>query len=186
VHTQRAPSVTQDGCQVHVPHGDLHALVPGQLLDRLRRRSSHGEVRAEGVAEGVGTDATEPGLPADPVEAELDCVAGSGLSLQSLTPSLAESLGLPSGTRGAAIADVTPDSPSERAGLQAGEVIVEVDRKRIESADEAISALRGDGNHLLRVRGAAGTRFVTYGAAEGRAARGTARSFSSLLTGDRQ
>jgi S1-C subfamily serine protease len=86
-----------------------------------------------------------------------------GRSLQSLTPSLAESLGRPSGTRGAAIADVTRDSPADRAGLQAGEVIVEVDRKKIESADEAISALRGGGKHLLRVRGAAGTRFVTLG-----------------------
>jgi hypothetical protein len=38
-----------------------------------------------------------------------------------------------------------------------------VDRKKIESADEAISALRGGGKHLLRVRGATGTRFVTLG-----------------------
>jgi serine protease Do len=96
-------------------------------------------------------------------ETQAEAAPRLGLSLQSLTPSLAQSLGLPSGTRGAAIADVAPGSPAERAGLQAGEVIVEVDRKKIESADEAISALRGGGNHLLRVRGNAGTRFVTLG-----------------------
>jgi S1-C subfamily serine protease len=68
---------------------------------------------------------------------------------------------LPSGTRCAAIADVTPDSPAEPPVYSQGKVIVEVDRKKIESADKAITALRGGGNHLLRVPRAARTRFVT-------------------------
>jgi hypothetical protein len=66
--------------EVHVPHCHGHALVTSQLLDRLRRRSPHGEVRAEGVAKGVCADAPEPGLPADAIEAELDRVTGPGLA----------------------------------------------------------------------------------------------------------
>jgi serine protease Do len=86
-----------------------------------------------------------------------------GLSLQNLTPPLAESLGLPSDTRGAVIAEVVPGSVAERAGLQSGEVILEVDRKKVQNADDAVAALRGGGRHLLLVRGAHVTRFVTVG-----------------------
>jgi serine protease Do len=88
-----------------------------------------------------------------------------GLSLQTLTPELAKSLGLPPEARGVAIADVTQDSPAERAGLQSGDVILEIDRKPVSSAEEAVSALENAGEHahLLRVRGPQGFRFVTLG-----------------------
>jgi len=88
-----------------------------------------------------------------------------GLSLQTLTPELAKSLGLPAGTRGVAVADVTQDSPAERAGLQSGDVILEIDRKPVSSAEEAVSALEvaGEHAHLLRVGGPRGFRFVTLG-----------------------
>jgi serine protease Do len=86
-----------------------------------------------------------------------------GLSLQSLSPSLAESLGLPSTARGAVVTEVLPGSAAERAGLEPGEVIVEVDRKPVSTADEAVSALREGGRHLLRLRNARGARFVTIG-----------------------
>ena len=86
-----------------------------------------------------------------------------GLGLQTLTPDLADSLGLPKGVAGAVISDVAPGSPAARAGLKEGEVIIEVDRKPVTSADEAIGGLRAPhpGGHLVRVRGAGGARFVT-------------------------
>jgi serine protease Do len=86
-----------------------------------------------------------------------------GLGLQTLTPELSDSMGLPKGLKGAVISDVTPGSPAERAGLKEGEVIVEVDRKAVASSEEAVSALRAarPGGHLVRVRGPAGARFVT-------------------------
>jgi serine protease Do len=86
-----------------------------------------------------------------------------GLGLQTLTPDIAESLGLPRNGKGAVISDVAAGSVAERAGLKEGEVIVEIDRKPITSADEAVaafSASRGS-PHLVRVRGASGARFVT-------------------------
>jgi serine protease Do len=87
-----------------------------------------------------------------------------GLALQTLTPDVASSLGLERGTRGAVITDVLAGSPAEQAGLKPGDVIVEVDRKPVASSDDAVAALGGGqkpGSHLLRVRSASGTRFVT-------------------------
>jgi serine protease Do len=86
-----------------------------------------------------------------------------GLALQTLTPDVADQLGIDRGTKGAVITDVVTGSPAERAGLKPGEVIVEVDRTPVASSDQAVEALRAarGGGHLLRVRGAGGTRFVT-------------------------
>jgi serine protease Do len=86
-----------------------------------------------------------------------------GLSLQTLTPPLAESLGLPHGTKGAVVADLAEGSPAARAGLRPGDVIVEVDRKAVTSAEAADKALAGGKSHLLRVVGPGGARFVTVG-----------------------
>ena len=89
-----------------------------------------------------------------------------GLVLQTLTPDLAESMGLPAQAHGAVIAEVAPGSAAARAGLEQGEIILEVDRHPVASADTASAALLAPrkGGHLLRVRGGAGTRFVTLGA----------------------
>jgi len=86
-----------------------------------------------------------------------------GLALQTLTPDVADQLGIDRGTKGAVITDVLSGSPAERAGLKPGEVIVEVDRTPVASSEQAAEALRAarGGGHLLRVRGAGGTRFVT-------------------------
>jgi serine protease Do len=85
-----------------------------------------------------------------------------GLALQTLTPDVAESLGIARGTKGAVITDVVSGSPAERAGLKPGDVIVEVDRKPVASSEQAVSALKAtQGSHLLRVSGAGGMRYVT-------------------------
>jgi serine protease Do len=86
-----------------------------------------------------------------------------GMALQTLSPDVADSLGIDRATKGAVITDVLAGSPAERAGLKPGDVIVEVDRRAVSNADEAIEALRAaqKNGHLLRVRGAGGTRFVT-------------------------
>ena len=88
-----------------------------------------------------------------------------GLVLQTLTPDLAESMGLDPATHGAVIAEVAPGSAAARAGLEEGEIIIEVDRHAVATADAASTALQAPrkGGHLLRVRGGAGTRFVTIG-----------------------
>jgi serine protease Do len=84
-----------------------------------------------------------------------------GLSLQTLTPSLARSLGVGADTRGALIAEVRSDSPAEKAGLQPGDVILEIDRQAVSSADQAANLLAERKTHLLRLKSAERSRFVT-------------------------
>ncbi|HTV23850.1 MAG TPA: trypsin-like peptidase domain-containing protein [Polyangiaceae bacterium] len=56
-----------------------------------------------------------------------------GVQIQNLTPELAKSYGLPS-TSGALVADVLPDSPAAKAGVQAGDVLTRFDGKAVDSS----------------------------------------------------
>jgi serine protease Do len=56
-----------------------------------------------------------------------------GMELTELDLGLAKRLGLPIATQGVVVIEVLPGSPAEIAGLQAGDVICEVNRKRISS-----------------------------------------------------
>jgi len=88
-----------------------------------------------------------------------------GMALQTLTPPLAESMGLDRNTRGAVVAEVVPGGPAAAVGVREGDVILEIDRQQVASADQAATALAmpRSGGHLLRVRGPAGIRFITLG-----------------------
>jgi serine protease Do len=55
-----------------------------------------------------------------------------GVVGQDLTPELAKSLNVPQ-PRGAVVADVAPDTPANKAGLNSGDVIVAVDEQPVES-----------------------------------------------------
>jgi len=54
-----------------------------------------------------------------------------GVSIQKLTPELAESLGVRE-SRGALVAGVTPGSPAAKAGIKRGDVITTYDGKKVE------------------------------------------------------
>ena len=58
-----------------------------------------------------------------------------GVASQKITPALAESLKLKE-REGALVADVTPDSPASRAGIERGDVIVGFDGKQIHAMVE--------------------------------------------------
>lgn len=59
-----------------------------------------------------------------------------GVSTESVTPEMAEALGLPKGTRGLAVADITPDSPAEKAGLQRTDIILAVNGRTLASLED--------------------------------------------------
>jgi serine protease Do len=86
-----------------------------------------------------------------------------GVSLQDLTPEIGRFLELPPGTRGAIVAEVVPGSRAARGGLREEDVILEVNRKPVQSAAEAAAALKADpaAAQVLRVRRGGATRFVT-------------------------
>lgn len=64
-----------------------------------------------------------------------------GLSLGNLTPDVRNQLQLPENVRGAVVEDVRSGSPADNAGLQAGDVIVSINRKPTNSASDAAQAL---------------------------------------------
>ena len=65
-----------------------------------------------------------------------------GVTLETVTPSLQRALGLASAT-GAIVQEVSPDTPAERAGIRAYDVIRSVDGRDVTSSDELIRDVSG-------------------------------------------
>ena len=65
-----------------------------------------------------------------------------GMSLERLTPQMAERLNLPRGATGAVIARLEPGSAAARAGLREGDVIRKVDDHEVSTPAEVREALR--------------------------------------------
>ena len=85
-----------------------------------------------------------------------------GIGLTSMTPMLAQQIGVDPKVKGAVVTSVRDGSPAQEAGLREGDVVVEVDRKPVSSADDAVKALGSDraGGHLVRVRRGDGALFM--------------------------
>jgi serine protease Do len=116
----------------------------------LNLTATIGEAAAEAVPGEEGGEST-------PEQA-----AKLGLSLQPLTPELAQRYGLTEKT-GLLIADVDQGSPAARAGLQEGDLIVEVNRKRVGKVSElqgAVAESRKAGSILLLVKRKTASLFV--------------------------
>src|SRR5438132_3586714 len=64
-----------------------------------------------------------------------------GLGLEDLTPDARGQLQTPSDVRGAIVGNVQPGSPADNAGLQRGDIIVEVNRHAVQSASGAVDQL---------------------------------------------
>jgi S1-C subfamily serine protease len=57
------------------------------------------------------------------------------------------------GLTGALVTDVAPDSPAAKAGREAGDLILEVAKKPVASAEECVKALsEAEGKLLVRVK----------------------------------
>lgn len=78
--------------------------------------------------------------PERPVVRTAKAKASLGLAVESLTPARARELGL-ADRHGVLVQGVEDGSPAANAGLQPGDVIVEVDRHPVKSADELTQAL---------------------------------------------
>lgn len=74
-----------------------------------------------------------------------------GMDLESLTPEVTRRLGIPGNVKGVAVTAVEPGSPADKAGLNSGDVLVEVDRKAIGSPDDFYGIVKDKRSYLLRV-----------------------------------
>jgi serine protease Do len=60
--------------------------------------------------------------------------------LQPLTPELAASVGA-EGKKGVLVSEVTPDSPAAKAGLKSGDVVLEVDGRKVANPGDVARAV---------------------------------------------
>jgi serine protease Do len=85
-----------------------------------------------------------------------------GLAFQTLTPDIARQLGFEN-ERGAVIAQVVPGSPADEAGLRQGDLVKEVNRTRVRSAEDfnrRVSSAQSGDSLALSVRRGQNTFFV--------------------------
>jgi serine protease Do len=65
-----------------------------------------------------------------------------GVSVAPLTPALANRFNLPKDAKGVVVQDVNPDGRAADAGIQAGDVIEQVNREPVNSVEELRTAVR--------------------------------------------
>jgi serine protease Do len=86
-----------------------------------------------------------------------------GVSVQTLTPDIRRQLQVPEGTAGVIITDLDEDSPAAAAGLQSGDVIVQVNHHAVNTVAEFNSAVKSTSSRestLLLVKRGQATQFV--------------------------
>lgn len=85
-----------------------------------------------------------------------------GMTVQRLTPQIAESLGLEK-AEGVVVTQVEPGSAADEAGIRRGDVILEIDRKAVRSVDEykkSVATIRKGRGILFLVRRGESTLFL--------------------------
>jgi serine protease Do len=85
-----------------------------------------------------------------------------GITVQELTPKLAESLGMEE-TQGLIITDINAGSAAAEAGIQRGDIILEINREKVESVAQykkALQAAQEKNTILLLIKRDQHTRFV--------------------------
>ncbi|MFG0263084.1 MAG: Do family serine endopeptidase [Novipirellula sp. JB048] len=167
--TPAARSGLQPG-DVIVDFGGIPVSTPQQLQLAVER-SPVGQSRTmEVVRDGKSIELTyEPesapsdfGISSPPVSKSDGVKMKSlGMEISALTASVAKQLGIDADS-GVVVTRVQEGSPAAQAGLQAGMVIVQVNRQDVASAAEFEQRVAedGDGSILLLVRSEKGSRFV--------------------------
>jgi serine protease Do len=85
-----------------------------------------------------------------------------GVSVENLTPDIAQQIGVPASTKGVVVDSVDQDSPAAEAGLQRGDVITQVNRQPVtndKDYNRLVQQAKGS-SILLLVNGGGGNHFV--------------------------
>jgi serine protease Do len=104
-------------------------------------------------------------MPARQAQAERapgsESAALEGVTLETLTPEMAQELEVPAATSGVVVTAVAPGSKAAESGLRRGDVIQEVNRKPVQNKEQFDAAMRKSGeNPLLLVNRQGNTLFL--------------------------
>jgi serine protease Do len=143
----------------------ISAMAPGSQINlRIMRNGQSQNVNMtlaelpspKGTEQQQSSNLREKPSPQEPAPERL------GVAIAELTPDIAEELKLPATVKGVVLADVEDGSIADEAGLQPGDVIVEVNRKPTRTVNEFQSEIvnRGTGPLLLLVNREGRTRYV--------------------------
>ncbi|MCU0782710.1 MAG: Do family serine endopeptidase [Verrucomicrobia bacterium] len=108
--------------------------------------------------------------PSDRGEAKVDTL--DGVEVTDLDARTRRQSDIPASVRGALVTNVDPDSTAAEAGLRAGDVVLEINRQPVRSADDAVELSKNaKGNRLLlrvwsNTDGVGGSRYVSIEAAK--------------------
>ena len=109
-----------------------------------------------------------------------------GVSIQPLTPELAKSFGAKD-SKGILVSDVVPDSPASKAGLKAGDIVLEFEGKKLEAPGDlqrAVGLTNPNSDAKLKIWRDGGEKSLTIKVGEApdeREARGPTGKSKSLL-----
>jgi serine protease Do len=152
------------GAHANVRPGDVIASVAGHPVHDGRElvrevllhdvgQSVQLEIVRDGKHYGTSVQLTarpEQPIPPLPVQQQGVPHAGLGMSVRDLAPQQAAQLGLPAKAM-PVVTNVAPGSAADRAGIKAGDVIVEVDGV-VEPTSAQLQEASRDGQLLLRIR----------------------------------
>jgi len=126
---------------------EVTAVAPGTKVSLEVLRDG----KAEKIAATTGERPTRfGGRTAEPAAQNDDEGVLNGVAVEDLTPEARREMNLPSRVKGAVVTEVTPDSASARAGVSPGDVILEINRQRVTSAEEAIDlSAKAEGKKTL-------------------------------------
>jgi serine protease Do len=136
--------------------GDLPIIVARTTVDKKVRMKVLRDKKEIVLSVAVGELKDEEVVAAVPEKGEL------GLTVQRLTPQIAESLGLEK-AEGVVVTAVEPSSAADEAGIRRADIILEVDRKAVRNVDEykkAVAGVRKGRGVLFLVRRGDSTLFL--------------------------
>jgi len=121
--------ISFDGKQVETPN-ELQRIVAGAVPDKKVKVEVIRDGKTKTLTVKVGT------MPGEITETEKEITTDLGLTVQTLTPDLAEQFNWSRDEKGVLITGVDPGGAGAEAGLRRGDLIKEIDRQEIETTED--------------------------------------------------
>ena len=121
--------ISFDGKQVETPN-ELQRIVAGTVPDKKVKVEVIRDGKTKTLTVKVGT------MPGEITETEKEITTDLGLTVQTLTPDLAEQFNWSRDEKGVLITGVDPSGAGAEAGLRRGDLIKEIDRQEVETTED--------------------------------------------------